>query len=222
MMLVMRFGSINFVAYPAFSKISAARAILGLVGCVAHTSLIIQVIFLTIQKSNTASDKWNLCPLFPFSSWIVKWVAAPAMNIAKKTAVIGTSIPTVGTPPRIESSGRNGPLPNFCSVVMPRAGIAPAVAMMMSAVLSDVGSVGEGVTPAADTDAFSVMDEDEDLLAAGCGAAVGMADTLDIDGCVVLTTMVVGSVVGGSDDDIDAAGDNIGTDCTDIDDSDDR
>ena len=217
---MMRFGSINFVAYPAFSKISAARAMLGLVGCVAHTILIIQVIFLTIQKSNTASDKWNLCPLFPFSSWIVKWVAAPAMNIAKKTAVIGTSIPTVGTPPRIESSGRNGPLPDFCSVVMPRAGIAPAVAMMMMfAVLSDVGSVGEGVTPAADTDAFSVMDEDESPLAAGCGAAVGMVDTLDIDRCVVLTTMVVGSVVGGSDD-IDAAGDNVGTDCTDIDDSD--
>jgi hypothetical protein len=47
----------NVVTYPAFSKISAARAILRLVGCVAHTILIIQVIFLTIQKSNTASDK---------------------------------------------------------------------------------------------------------------------------------------------------------------------
>jgi hypothetical protein len=46
-----------------------------------------------------------------------------------------------------------------------------------------------------------------------------MADILDIDGCVVLTTTVVDSVVG-SDDDIDAAGDNVGTDCTDIDDSD--
>jgi hypothetical protein len=217
MMLVIRFMSMNVVTYPAFSKISAARAILGLVGCVAHTILIIQVIFLTIQKSNTASDKWNLCPLFPFSSWIVKWVAAPAMNIAKKTAVIGTSIPTVGTPPKIESSGRNGPLPDFCSVVMPIAGIAPAVAMMMMfAVLSDVGSVGEGVTSAADTDAFSVMDEDESPLAAGCDAAVGMVDTLDIDGFVVLTTRVVGCVVGGSDEDNVAAGDNVGTDCTDI------
>ena len=149
------------VAYPAFSNISAARAIRGLLGCVDHTIRIIQVIFLTIQKSNTASDKWNLCPLFPFSSWIVKCVAAPMMNIRKKTAVIGTSTPTVGTPPRIESSGRNGPLPVFCSIVMPRAGIAPAVAvMMMFAVLSDVGSVGDGVTLAADIDAFSVMDED--------------------------------------------------------------
>lgn len=220
MMLVMRSGSIKFVAYPAFSKMSAARAILGLVGCVAHTILIIQVIFLTMQKSNTASDKWNLCPLFPFSSWIVKCVAAPAMNIAKKTAVIGTSIPTVGTPPKIESSGRNGPLPDFSSVVMPSAGNAPAVAMMMMfAVLSDVGSVGEGVIPAAESDAFSVMDEDEGPLAAGCDTPVGMVDTLDIDGCVVLTTMVVGSVVGGSDDS-DAAGDNVGTDCTDMDDSD--
>jgi hypothetical protein len=32
--------------------------------------------------------------------------------------------------------------------------------MTMFAVVSDVGSVGEGVTAAADTDAFPVMDED--------------------------------------------------------------
>jgi hypothetical protein len=151
----------------------------------------------------------------------VKCVAAPAINIAKKTAVIGTSIPTVGTPPRIEFSGRNGPLPDFCSVMMPIAGIAPAVAMMMMfAVLSDVGPVGEGVTSAADTDAFSVMDEYESPLAAGRDAAVGMVDILDINGCVVLTTMDLGCVVGGSDEDNVAAGDNVGTDSIDIDDSD--
>jgi hypothetical protein len=143
------------------------------------------------------------------------------MNIAKKTAVMGTSIPTVGTPPRIESSGRNGPFPDFCSVVMPKAGIAPAVAiMMMFAVLSDVGSVAEGVTPAADTGAVSVMDEDEGPLAADCDPSVGLVDILDINGCVVLTTIVVGCVVVGSDDDKVAAGNNVGTDCTDIDDSD--
>lgn len=60
---------------------------------------IAQAIIRAIQNPNKRPDMMNLCFFFRFSCRIVICVTAPPRNKARKTTVMGTSVPTVGTPP---------------------------------------------------------------------------------------------------------------------------
>lgn len=80
-----------------------------LLGRNAQTILMVQVTVLTMQKSKTISERWNLWPLLPFNSWIVRCVAAPIMKSTKNVMVMGTSSLVVGIPPNIAACGVKGP-----------------------------------------------------------------------------------------------------------------
>jgi len=145
------------MSYPAFSKMRAARTMLLFVGLKAQTILIVVVTVLTMQKSKTISDRWNLWPLFPLSSWMVKCVTAPIRKRIKNTTVIGTSSEVVGIPPKIASPGVKGPRVGcFIAITgMPDAELddaisGRAVGLEPRIEVGDCDAARAEITPAAD------------------------------------------------------------------------
>jgi len=70
-----------------------------LVGRVAQTMRITHVVVRAMQKANNRPDRRNLCPCRLLNRKMVQWQTAAPRNRTRKTAVIGTSSWTVGTPP---------------------------------------------------------------------------------------------------------------------------
>lgn len=116
--LVIRWAKIRLMTKmsttPAATKIWAAIASRMFVGLVAHTILKTQLVIRAMQKPKSMPDMRNLCPRLLLTWRIVMLETAPVMKRTKKTAVIGTSTPIVGTPPRPAVVGAYGPGPG-CS-----------------------------------------------------------------------------------------------------------
>ena len=93
---------------PAKTKTWAAMPIWRFRGLVAHTIRIIVVTILDMQKPNSMPEKRNLCPRFLLTCRMVMCDMAPRMKRKRKMAHIGTSRPTVGTPPRLALRGGYG------------------------------------------------------------------------------------------------------------------
>lgn len=99
---------------PAATKIWAAMAIGMCVGRVAHTMRMTHVVIRAMQKPNIMPDMMNLWPRLLFIWKMVIWATAPQMKRNKKTAEMGTSVETVGTPPRLAVVGGYGACWRLC------------------------------------------------------------------------------------------------------------